>query len=190
MRRSRSIVIVSLLILICFVLQSTLFRTLTFGGIGPNLMIALTVSLSLVFGDRKGLFIGFVCGLLCDIFFSSLLGFNALVYALVGYLFGKFERMIYPDDMKVPLLTIMGGDLLYGFLSYVFLFLIRGKMYFSYFMIHYVFPEMLYTLLLAIPMYPLVLSLYQRYMREIRESEKSYAQRDAQQITGKADVKS
>lgn len=189
MRKVRTIIITALLILLCFVLQCTVFRMFLFAGIGPNLMIGLTVSMSLMFGDRKGLAIGFCCGLLCDIFFGSALGFYALIYAFIGYLSGKFERLIYPDDMKLPSLTILGGDFIYGCLCFFFQFMIYGKLYFRYFLLHFVLPEMLYTLLVSLLLYPFVLFLYQHFMREVRESERNYANRDMP-ISGKAEKKS
>lgn len=62
LRNLRTILIIAGLIIGFYVLQSTLFRALTFGGIGPNLMIVLTCSLGLMFGDVRGLFIGFSAG--------------------------------------------------------------------------------------------------------------------------------
>ena len=79
MRKFRALLIIALMIIVSFILQTSLFRFLNIGGISPNLMIIVTVSLSIVYGDKKGTVIGFICGLLCDIFFSDYLGFYALV---------------------------------------------------------------------------------------------------------------
>lgn len=49
----------ALLIIICFVLQSTIFRSLSFGGIGPNLLIVLTASLGFMRGRKTGIAVGF-----------------------------------------------------------------------------------------------------------------------------------
>ncbi|WP_130836926.1 rod shape-determining protein MreD [Lachnoclostridium sp. Marseille-P6806] len=174
-RRLRTALIAALLIVLFFIVQTSVGRYFAIGGVTPNLMILLTASLSLVYGDSRGLVIGFFCGLLCDIFFSEYLGVYALIYAFTGYLCGKFERLIYPDDLKLPLIAILGSDFVYGFLCYVFLFLINGRFFFRSFMLQCVLPEMLYTLLFALPLYPLLLRIYQRFMRPIRESEKNFA---------------
>ena len=58
-----------LLIIGSFVLQTTFFQALSFGGIVPNLMIVLTASYGFMRGKKAGLLTGFFSGLLCDIFF-------------------------------------------------------------------------------------------------------------------------
>ncbi|MDD4525355.1 MAG: rod shape-determining protein MreD [Lachnospiraceae bacterium] len=177
MRKFRALLIIALMIIVSFILQTSLFRFLNIGGISPNLMIIVTVSLSIVYGDKKGTVIGFICGLLCDIFFSDYLGFYALVYCFTGYLSGKFERIIFPDSLKLPIAAIAGSNLLYGFFCYVFRFVINGRFFFGSFIWNYVLPEILYTTLIALIIYPLIIWIYKRYMRPIRESEKNFAKR-------------
>lgn len=180
MRKIRTFIIIGLLIILCFTLQSSVFRAFTFGGIGPNLMIALTCSLALLFGDTWGASIGFLCGLLCDIFFSSVFGINAILFAVVGFLAGKFEKIVFPEDFKIPLLCILSGDFLYGFFSYCLNFLINGKFFLRYFLVHFVLPEMLYTFLTSLVLYPILLLLYRKYMRPIRDSEINYGRKKKQ----------
>ena len=59
-----------LLIIMCFLLQTTVFQWINLGGIVPNLMIILTASFGFMRGERTGLLFGFFCGLLVDIFFA------------------------------------------------------------------------------------------------------------------------
>ena len=63
--------IVALLIWASFILQSSVFPSLSFAGIVPNLLIILTSSFGFMRGEKEGMWIGFISGLLCDIFFSS-----------------------------------------------------------------------------------------------------------------------
>ena len=81
--------IVTIFILTCFVLQCSVFGSLAFAGIIPNLMIILTSSFGFMRGEKEGLLIGFFCGLLTDIFFGSFLGFYAMLLMYIGYLNGK-----------------------------------------------------------------------------------------------------
>ena len=73
-----------LLIIVCFLFQTTVFQGLDFGGIVPNLMIILTASFGFMRGDKTGLAIGFFCGLIIDIFFGNVLGLNAMIYMYIG----------------------------------------------------------------------------------------------------------
>ncbi|MDE7250132.1 MAG: rod shape-determining protein MreD, partial [Lachnospiraceae bacterium] len=72
------------LIILCFLLQTTVFHWMSFGGIVPNLMIVLTASFGFMRGERTGLLYGFFCGLLIDIFFANVLGLNAMIYMYIG----------------------------------------------------------------------------------------------------------
>ena len=65
MRRKISVI---LIVVICFLLQSTLFSALSFASISPNLLIVVVSSFGFMRGRKEGLFIGFFCGLLLDIF--------------------------------------------------------------------------------------------------------------------------
>ena len=61
-------IIVALMILISFLLQSTVFKALAIGSISPNLLVVLTSSFGFMRGKKEGLWVGFFCGLLEDIF--------------------------------------------------------------------------------------------------------------------------
>ena len=54
----RKIVIV-LIILLGFLLQSTVFKTLSIGSISPNLMVIVTSSFGFMRGKKEGLWVGF-----------------------------------------------------------------------------------------------------------------------------------
>ena len=49
-----------ILILLTFVLQTTLMQTFAIASVSPNLPIILTVSFALMRGKREGMFVGLV----------------------------------------------------------------------------------------------------------------------------------
>ena len=145
------------LILVCFLLQCTVFHALSFGGIVPNLLIVLTASFGFMRGEKTGLLIGFFCGLLVDIFFGNSIGFYSLLYMYIGYMNGKFSAVFYPEDIKLPIALIIVSDFFYGFICYVILFLLRGRFDFQYYFMHIILPEIVYTIVVTIFLYPLIL---------------------------------
>ena len=50
-------VIVTLFVVLCFILQCSVFNSLALGGIIPNLMIILTSSFGFMRGEKEGLLI-------------------------------------------------------------------------------------------------------------------------------------
>ena len=150
-------IVAAFLILICFILQSTVFRAWDFSGIVPNLLIILTSSFGFMRGEKTGTVIGFFCGLLTDIFFGEVLGFYALILMYIGYMNGKFSRIFYPEDIKLPAALIIASDALYGFICYVLMFLMRGRLQFGYYFMNIILPEIVYTVIVTIILYPLIL---------------------------------
>jgi len=121
----RRFLVSGMLVILCFVLQTTFFKGIAFSGIVPNLMIILTASFGFMRGERTGIAFGFFCGLLSDIFFGSVIGLNAMIYMYIGYANGKFNRIFFPEDIKLPMALILVSDLVYGLAYYVILFLMR-----------------------------------------------------------------
>lgn len=148
-----------LLVLFCFLLQTTLFHALAFDGIIPNLLIILTASYGFMRGKKAGLLTGFFCGFLLDVFFSNVIGFNALIYMWIGYMNGSFRKIFFPEDIKLPMFMIVVSDLLYGFMSYFFFFLLRGRFSIDYYLLHIILPEIVYTVFISMFLYPLILVL-------------------------------
>lgn len=164
MRRKITVFIV---IEVCFLLQSTVFRTLSFASISPNLLIIVTAAFGFMRGKKEGLWIGFFCGLLLDIFYGSYLGFYALIYMYIGYFNGKFRKLFYPEDIKLPLLLIGGSDLISNILIYLFRFFFRGRFQIGYYLFHIVLPELVYTMLVSIFLYIIIVKINQQL--EIKE---------------------
>lgn len=165
--------VITILILFCFLLQSTVFQSISFNGISPNLLIVLTAACGFMRGEKEGLVIGFFCGLICDIFYGDVIGFYALINMYIGYLNGKFSGVFYPEDIKLPMGLIIVSDLSYGLICYIFLFLLRGKLNFPYYFLHVILPEMVYTTVITLFLYPLILWIDTR----LEKAEKRGAQK-------------
>lgn len=166
MKKLRIVLLVFIIIISCFILQTSILPMILSSDITPNLMIIVTASYGFMFGDRKGMCIGLVCGLLSDIYFGPLIGFEAGVYAIIGYFSGKFQKILYVEDLAFPLSLIAVCDFVYGFLTFVFLFAMRNRLFMRAFLLQRMLPEMVYTLLAALPLYPLLRFLYNKCMRK------------------------
>lgn len=167
----KKVITTIILIFISFILQSTVFRSLAIQGIVPNLLIILTACSGFMQGERYGVFTGFVCGLLIDIFFFDIIGFYALLYMYIGYMNGLFHNIFYPDDVKLPLIMITVSDLLYSFVVYVLLFLLRSRFDFGYYFLNIILPELVYTIFVAVIFYPLLLLISWIFKRAEKRNE-------------------
>lgn len=174
MRKRILSVLLYFIMFFCFLLQCTVFKHLSFGGISPNLLLITTTSIGFMRGEKHGLLAGFASGLFIDIFFGDVIGLYAMIYMYIGFLNGKFSRIFYPEDLKLPLALITLSDLSYGMICYIVLFLLRGRLNFPYFFFHIILPETVYTIVIGIILYPILLTLYKRLNIDEDRSETDF----------------
>ncbi len=167
-------IVVTFFVLAGFVLQCSVFGSIAFAGIIPNLMIILTASFGFMRGEKDGLVIGFFSGLLNDVFFGSFLGFYALLLMYIGFLNGKFCKVFYPEDIKLPLALIVTSDLSYGIICYVLTFMLRSKFQFAFYFTHVILPEALYTIVVTLFLYPLILKVNEKLEAHEKRSAREF----------------
>lgn len=165
-------ILVTLIVIVCFLMQTTLFQKLSFASICPNLLIIVISSFGFMRGSREGMIIGFFSGLLVDIYFSDFLGFYALLHMYIGWANGFFKKHFFPDDIALPMVLISCSDLIYNLAIYFFRFLFRSRFSFGYYLIHIMIPEVVYTLLISIVVYFVILKLNQ-YLERIEKRSAS-----------------
>ena len=146
----------AVLILATALAQGILFQVFEIASIKPNLLLVVTISFALMRGRKSGMLTGFFSGLAIDLLFPGQIGFNALAYMWIGYLAGFCYRIFYDDDIKTPIFLVILGDLAFGIYTYLFTFLLRGRVHFLFYLNRIIIPEMLYTILMTILTYRLL----------------------------------
>ena len=159
-------IVTVLIILIGFLFQCTVFKTLSIGSISPNLMVIITSSFGFMKGKKEGLWVGFFCGLLEDIFYGRLLGMHAVIYMYIGYANGYFNHIFYGEDIKLPIFLISASELAYGLGHYVIMFMMRSRFAFFYYLTRIILPELLYTFVVTLLFYRLIYGVNRRLDKE------------------------
>ena len=167
-------VITFFIILISFLLQSTLFVKLKFGAVSPNLMLVVTSSFGFMRGRKSGIAVGAISGLLVDIFWGQLLGFHTLLYTVIGYLNGSFERLFYDEDVKLPIVLISASEFLYGIWIYVFVYMLQGDFAFGTYLFSIIIPELVYTILVTLILYQVILHINRKLESEEQRSASKF----------------
>ncbi|MGL5260121.1 MAG: rod shape-determining protein MreD [Lachnospiraceae bacterium] len=157
-----NLIIIILTIILSFILQTSVFTSIAFGGIIPNLLIIVTASFGFMQGKKIGLYTGLMCGILIDLFYGNAMGFYAILYMYIGYLNGLFKKIFYPDDIKLPLVLVIASDLILNFMCYILQFLLKGQFQFGYYLLNIIIPELIYTIIIACILYPLLLCINNR----------------------------
>lgn len=152
-------IVLAIIIIVCFLLQSSIFKALSVVSASPNLLIVVTASFGFMRGKKEGLFVGFFCGLLMDIMSGNILGFYALIFMYIGFINGFANRIFYPDDFKLPVTAIAASDFCANIVIYFMMFLLRGRFSFGYYLIHTIIPELVYTMIVSIVLYFILLKI-------------------------------
>ncbi|MCH5265643.1 MAG: rod shape-determining protein MreD [Lachnospiraceae bacterium] len=148
-----------LIILIAFVLQTTVFQALALAEVVPNLLLVVTVCYAYLRGRTSGLINGFFCGLLMDMVYGSVVGLYAFIFMSIGFAVGFCRKIYFTDRLILPAVLITGSDLVYGIYYYVMEFLMRGRMNLGFYFLRVILPEVIYTALVGILVYRLLAAL-------------------------------
>ena len=109
-----------------------------------------------------------VCYLLQTTFFDTLsfasISPNLLIIVTssFGFINGMFRKLFYPEDIKLPLVLIAGSDLSCNLLIYFIMFLFRNRYDFNYYFLQLMIPELVYTMVITIFLYFIILKINQK----------------------------
>jgi rod shape-determining protein MreD len=160
-------------------LQTTVFRRLHLGGVSPNLLLVITAVSGLMYGRKLGMFSGVVGGLLVDAMFNNVIGLSILIYAFIGYVNGMATKLYFKEDLSIPLVSIALSDLMYGVLYYICRFLLRGRLEFTYYLLHIIIPELVYTTIVGMVIYLIMRRIKEHFNPEETVSLQEHIEEDS-----------
>lgn len=99
------------IVVVTLVIQLTLINSVTIFGLKPDLIMVVVVVFSLLKGEKEGTISGFASGLLQDIFSTGILGINALVKTVIGFVCGILKEKIFREHILfiIPLITFIAS---------------------------------------------------------------------------------
>ena len=161
MLKFKRFITTAVILLAAYLLQSTVFPHLELAGIKPNLLLIVTAAF------------GFMRGLL-DVQCGDIIGFYGLIYLLVGALNGLFEQLFFDEDIKLPLFLITLSEFLYGIVIYFLMFLLKSDFKFPYYLGRIIVPELIYTIMVTLIVYPLILWVNHKLEAEEKRSASKF----------------
>lgn len=153
------VVLVGISIIISYVFQTTFSSGISFGVAAPNIIMAFVCSYALLRGKKEGMYVGFILGILVDLFYGyyDVIGINAFLYMIIGFVIGMFHEIFYLEDILIPMAVVGVCDFLYNFIYYVITFLLRNKLDFIYYIKAIILPEMVYSIFITVFIYRLLM---------------------------------
>ena len=154
-------ILVSILIIISYVFQTTFSLKMSFGVVAPNIIMIIVCSYALLRGKKEGLLVGFFAGLLIDLFFGyyEVIGINAFLYMMIGYIVGIFHDIWYLQDILIPVIVVAISDFVYNFIYYIITFLLRNRLDLMHYIKKIILPEIIYSVFLTVFIYRILMLL-------------------------------
>ncbi|MDZ4170327.1 MAG: rod shape-determining protein MreD [Coriobacteriia bacterium] len=136
------------------ILQVGLAPYLAIGGVVPNFLLLVVVTLALTTGSGEGAAVGFTAGLMFDLIGSGPVGPMALVLALAGFVAGLLHEAMFAEGWLQPL-TVFAITALVCEIAYMLLLSLLGvEIPFWSALLTKAVPAAVYNTALALLVYP------------------------------------
>lgn len=153
-------VILFIEIITAYLIQSSVFPYFSLAGVVPDILLILVVSCAFFYGQRTGIVVGFLSGLLMDFCIGDVVGAFAIFYSVIGFFNGYAKKIYDREDFLLPMGLICISEIVYNFMYYVAFVLLRGKLDFLFFLRKIILPRVIYTVLAAILFYRIYQLIY------------------------------
>ncbi len=163
-------IVAFLVIIIAYLLQTTIFQHLQLANVVPHLLLVVVVSYAYLRGRTSGLCIGFICGLILDMHGGTVIGLYAFILMSIGFVVGFCQKFYFTNNLLLPVILITASDFVYGIYYYITEFLMRGRLHLGFYFLHVILPEMIYTGIVGILLYRLIVALEHLLTRKREEA--------------------
>jgi rod shape-determining protein MreD len=164
--------IIGLILVLAFVIQSTILHYIEIFGIKPNLIVMVTIYFALMQGSVEGAVVGLLGGILLDILVGRVFGLYSLIGMYTGIFAGHFNKRFFKENYLVALLFTFIFSFLYELIFYLLNYFIWGETRIIYVLQNIIIPEALYNCILAIPVYILIIKINRWLEKKERMSRK------------------
>ena len=149
-------IVLILVALIIYYLQSNFFTWFNIAGVMPNLFVVFVLFVGLFASRTVGTIYGVAIGLFLDLLLGLQVGINAVTLGLIGFLAGVFDKNFSKDSRMTIMIMVLGSTFLAEALNYLlnYMFLSINVEIVNFIIILVI--EIIYNLILTIILYPLM----------------------------------
>ena len=159
--------IMALMIIGTFLLQSTVRALVPAQYTIPDMMIILTCSMGLMRGKESGMMTGFFSGLLYDLFYGSVVGVTALCFMYIGFACGHLYKVFFDEDIRVPMAVVGLSEFVYRLIIFTVEFIVSRRYQLGPYMKGSILPAVISSIICSIFLY----MLYRLINKKITEYE-------------------
>lgn len=149
------------LILASLLLQTSVLEVVAVAGVKPDLVMLIVVLNGFLLGPREGAFLGYIGGMVEDLFLGEYIGLNALSKMIAGYLAGIAGERLYKENILIASGVTFFSAFAGLLVNYLLLFYLNLHVSPYYALLRMALPTAIYTSLLA----PFIFGRIFRYLR-------------------------
>lgn len=151
------------IILVNYILQSTIFQAIKINGISANFTLVLVIVITIIYGLISGLFTAVLAGLLVDVFLSMTIGINLLILVIIATLISIVARPLFTGN-KLTLIFMTGlSTALYHLIYFFFMYFLNEGMSFTAVMSGIVPYEIIMNSIVCVIMYTIGVRWIERH---------------------------
>lgn len=147
------IIVTTFVVLINFILQTTLFHHLAIQSIFPNTALIIVVSYALLRGSKEGCIAGICTGLLFDIFYGTAMGYYAILFLGICFFTGRSQKNFYRENYLLPILFCSIAAGIFETIHFITELLLRKDGDILFFLVKVLLPTIVYTAVVTVPIY-------------------------------------
>ncbi len=143
-----------ILIIGSIIIQCTFLNWLEIQNAKPDFLLVIVICVSLCCGIEEGIVFGFFAGLAEDILCGGILGMNAFIKTLIGFIIGMFNKNLYNINFAAQGLISFIATLLQGSIVYIFLKIFQFNVSWNGNFLYIVFLSATYNIILIVLVFP------------------------------------
>ncbi|MDI6601913.1 MAG: rod shape-determining protein MreD [Thermoanaerobacteraceae bacterium] len=110
----RRYVIILLLLVLCFAIQTAILPFLSIYNISPDILLIFIAAFSILNGQWEGMIYGMIAGVLMDLFYSPVFGIYSIIYTTFGFFAGRISKNIFKENPFAALFFVIIGSVYKG----------------------------------------------------------------------------
>ena len=142
--------------IILYILQANFFSWFTIAGIMPNLFVIFALFIGLFGSKTMGTIYGLIVGLFIDCVIGTKIGINCIGLGLIGFLSTIFDKNFSKDSRMTIMVMVVVATVIFEILSYLLNYILMSINIEIINFIKILSIEIVYNLILAIILYPLI----------------------------------
>jgi rod shape-determining protein MreD len=152
-----------MIIVINFILQSTILQSLKIAHISANFTLVLVIVVTVIYGLEKGLFAAVISGLFVDAFLSMVLGINLFILVIISILISIIGRPLFTGNKFTLVFMAAISTVIYHLMYFFFMYFLNKGISIGDVMTQIVPIEVIYNSIVCVIVYHFSIKWIERY---------------------------